>query len=255
MNVIRNYKKFLLRYFLVVYPIAIMGMWVYNGIQILLPRFQELFKRWFPGCLSRIVLYVNNIKVTVRGTAYVKNITGPCVFCANHESVLDPYLCLAYIPMRFKMFQSNTNMIHRARMQVAMNFLTKFDLAFLHDRFDRRRMISEFEKAAEHVKDGNNLLLFPEGQANHNGTVDRFSISGFRIPIMARAPIVPVVIHGTRAQLENRPLGGVGDSQGVIVEFLPPIFTRNLTKKDQVDLAGRVHAAIEKRHATMGCRS
>ena len=72
------------------------------------------------------------------------------------------------------------------------------------DRKDIRAGAQMVADAANEMKDGKSVLIFPEGTRTHTeGQLQHFKGGSFKIAIRAGAPVVPVTIIGTGNILED----------------------------------------------------
>jgi 1-acyl-sn-glycerol-3-phosphate acyltransferase len=67
------------------------------------------------------------------------------------------------------------------------------------DRYDRESAFKSLDVAANKIKSGVSVLIFPEGTRSRDGKIRPFKKGGFVLAIDSGVPIVPVVITGTRA--------------------------------------------------------
>ncbi len=141
----------------------------------------------------------------------------PVILMANHQSYVDiPVLYWLRWPFRWMadaglfripffgwaMGMAGYIPVHRGNAKAAVRFL---------------------ERAKETLAQGTPIFIFPEGTRSHTGVLGRFQTGGFRLSIMTGAPIVPVVVVGTRYLL---PRGSWIFRWGIrlSIHVLPPIF-------------------------------
>jgi 1-acyl-sn-glycerol-3-phosphate acyltransferase len=67
------------------------------------------------------------------------------------------------------------------------------------DRYHRESAFESLKVAANKIKGGVSVLIFPEGTRSRDGNIRPFKKGGFVMAIDSGVPIVPVVITGTRA--------------------------------------------------------
>jgi 1-acyl-sn-glycerol-3-phosphate acyltransferase len=67
------------------------------------------------------------------------------------------------------------------------------------DRYNRQSAIKSLSVAANKIKSGVSVLIFPEGTRSRDGKIRPFKKGGFVLAIDSGVPIVPVVITGTRS--------------------------------------------------------
>ena len=153
-----------------------------------------LFRKLWAPVFTKITF----INIDVEKSALIdKNKT--YVFTSNHQSFMDvPVICqtidtdfyfilkkeLKKIPF-IGWFASLTDMIYVER--------NKPDQANL-----------SIKKAGVKVKNGKNILIFPEGTRSETGRINKFKRGGFTIAQEAEVEIIPIAIEGTRlAQPKN----------------------------------------------------
>jgi len=111
------------------------------------------------------------------------------------------------------------------------------------DRKNRREAIKSFEQAAERIRAGRPVLLFPEETRSTDGNLLPFQRGGFLIALKSHLPIVPVGLEGPARLLPKysyllRP-------GRVTVRFGDPIATAGLGVTAKGDLMERTRTAIE----------
>lgn len=68
----------------------------------------------------------------------------------------------------------------------------------LIDRGQHDRAMAALEEAAQQVRDGKTVLIFPEGTRGSSETIGTFKGGGFKLARAAQVPIVPVGLRGCR---------------------------------------------------------
>jgi 1-acyl-sn-glycerol-3-phosphate acyltransferase len=185
---------------------------------------------------SRVLLAFAGVKVTVDWRAPLDK-NAPYVFMANHLSTVDIWALLAIFPFRVRMI---------AKKQLGS--IPLFGWAMRAGRFifiDRANAISarrSIDEAKRRIRNGDKVLLFPEGTRSRDGQLGAFKKGGFHLALDAGVPIVPVAISGTR---ELMPPDSYLVRKGPVhVTVCPPIPTDGLSDSDRDQLLERVRGVI-----------
>jgi 1-acyl-sn-glycerol-3-phosphate acyltransferase len=72
------------------------------------------------------------------------------------------------------------------------------------DRSNPRRAYQSLEAGAQRLREGLNLLVFPEGTRSTDGYVHGFKRGAFMLAQAAGTPVVPVAINGTASITPKR---------------------------------------------------
>ena len=147
---------------------------------------------------ARIILWAALVRLRVEGAERVPR-DGPVVFMANHESWLDIPVLLASIPVqvRFLAKKSLFGIPFLGWAMTAMGFIPV-------DRKNRREAVKSFEEAAQRIRTGRSVLIFPEETRTRDDNLLPFQRGGFLIAIKAGIPIVPVGLDGPRRCLATQ---------------------------------------------------
>ena len=146
----------------------------------------------------------------------------PCVYVANHQSLLDiPALALA-MPVDFRVVAK------RELLWIPIFGWALWLAGFVFiDRGDRERAIRSLERAARRVRRGTSIVVFAEGTRSPDGRLQPFKKGGFVMALQAGVPIVPVSIRGGHQVL---PKGSLLPRRGTIeVAFGAPVDTSDYT--------------------------
>lgn len=111
------------------------------------------------------------------------------------------------------------------------------------ERSDSRKSLVALKAAAQRVKDGTSVIVFPEGTRSPDRNLLPFKGGGFILAIQSGMPIVPVVIVGTR---DITPQGSLSvTAADVTIRILPPIETAGLKSADRGPLSDQVRQSID----------
>ena len=137
-------------------------------------------------------LAMNGSTIHVSG---IENIPaeGGVLFVANHQSNFDIPILIGHVP-RDKGFISKLELL---KVPTFSRWMKYIGCIFI-DRKDARQSLTAINEAAERLKEGHSLVIFPEGTRSADGIVGHFKAGGLRLAIKARVPIVPVTISGSK---------------------------------------------------------
>ena len=141
----------------------------------------------------------------------------PCIVVANHCSYLDGVVLAAVLPPRFDF------VIKREveSVPLAAFLLNRIGVQFV-TRGNRAGSLRDALRVMRSAADGGSLAFFPEGTFDTGTTLLRFHTGAFAAAERSGAPIVPLVLRGTRRCL---PPGSILPRPGRIeVRTLAPIF-------------------------------
>ncbi|MDA8414803.1 MAG: lysophospholipid acyltransferase family protein [Desulfobacteraceae bacterium] len=186
---------------------------------------------------ARFGLALNNTPVTVRGVEHLPD--GPFILMSNHQSNFDILALIATIPRR-------TYWIAKKEL---------FDIPVFGpsmrrggyiplDRSDGRKALKSMENAADIIRKGSSVVMFPEGTRSRDGHLLPFKRGGFMLAVRAGVPVVPVTINGSG---RVNPGGQVKLYSGNIsLSLHPQIDIPDGMKKNEVEewLMERVQGAI-----------
>ena len=144
---------------------------------------------------GRMLMAVFLIEVRVSGSEFLVR-DQAYVFASNHFSLIDTPLMFGFMPMSFRI--------------LARDGLWKIPFIGWHisraghlpvNRENPRRAARNIAFAAQKVREGRSILVFPEGGRRRGDSMRRFKTGAAHIAIKAGVPIVPIAISGTGAIL------------------------------------------------------
>lgn len=157
--------------------------------------------------------------------------TAPRVFLANHASNLDIWALTPVLPITTR-FVSKRTIFWIPVLGQAMALAGFIAI----DRKDRASAIRSLGRAADKVRRGASVILFPEGTRSRNGRLGRFKRGAFHLAVEASVAVVPVAISGAYDVLKPKSI--VVRPGPVRVTFAPPI--------DVASYAGNLDGLIER---------
>jgi 1-acyl-sn-glycerol-3-phosphate acyltransferase len=145
--------------------------------------------------LSRLLLRLFGFPVHVHGLEHLLH-QQACVLVVNHASYLDPLVLVAVLP-------SSISFV--AKRELAEQFFARLLFRRLGtefvERFDPQRGVEDTDRVLQAVRQGRSMLFFPEGTFGRAPGLRPFRMGAFVVAAQAGAPLVPMVITGTRSIL------------------------------------------------------
>jgi 1-acyl-sn-glycerol-3-phosphate acyltransferase len=137
---------------------------------------------------TRGSLFIFGVRVKVIGKENVARGTGK-VYISNHASYLDIFTQLAYLP-------DNVRMVYKKEInKVPLLGWAMMATGFISiDRENIRSAMSSLEKAAEKIRNGLSIVIYPEGTRTRDGSVGEFKRGMFFLADKAKSDIIPVSI-------------------------------------------------------------
>jgi 1-acyl-sn-glycerol-3-phosphate acyltransferase len=191
--------------------------------------------RWWAGVWLRAA----GARVTVDGLEHFRS-AAPCVIVSNHQSSLDPIVCLRAVPVSLRVLTMR-ELFRIPLLGPAMRTIGMIEV-------DRQnpdvRQIDQ--AAARDLAAGHSLLAYPEGKISPGGAIGTFKDGAFIIAVASQVPVVPVAIHGTRLIW---PPGRRAIHRGQVrVAAASPLLTTGLTRHDVAGLREQARDAICSAH-------
>lgn len=146
----------------------------------------------FSQFLSKFFILLTGCPVKVVGREILKQ-DFPMIFISNHASYVDSLFLFAILPKN-TLFVTKKEMLKWpvvGRMIEKFNFLTV-------DRIEVSKSIADTQVIVEKLKQGNSILLYPEGTFTYATGLRPFKIGAFKLAVDTGVPICPIAIQGTR---------------------------------------------------------
>jgi 1-acyl-sn-glycerol-3-phosphate acyltransferase len=185
----------------------------------------------------RLGLALVGIRYRVAGAEHVPR-DRAAVFCANHQSNVDP-------PLLFDAIHPYMHILYKAEIDAIPILARAFRYGgFLPvDRRNKEAALRSIEAGAASIRSGNSFLIFPEGTRSRTADLLPFKKGGFIMALKAQAPIVPVAVQGGRDAMQKgsafiRPVR-------VSVRIGEPIETAGLDLRDRDALIQETRRRIE----------
>ena len=187
---------------------------------------------------ARFILKVLGISYSLHGAAKITPGTSYIV-TPNHQSFMDFLALASALPLRFRWV-----------LKKDLTSLPLFGWGLVRigavsiDRSRGRNAVKIILAAAEKLKDGWSLLIYPEGTTTRDGFLLPFKKGPFKLAVKTGVPVLPVTCNGPFKIL---PRGSRHIKSGHIeVTIGDPIITKELTEKDIPELLEKTRSEIAK---------
>jgi len=197
-------------------------------------------QHWCARTWCRLIAGTASARVRVIGMENVPQ--QAAVFVANHSSYLDIPAIWGYVPVQFR--------IMAKRSLFYVPFMGWFLSRAGHipvDRENSRAALANINRAADKLRAGCSLVVFPEGHRSVDGVLQDFKNGGFKLAQKADVPVVPVTIIGSHRVLKKDSLVFHAGEITVIID--PPLSTAGYTSRTLPDLMQQTRSIIARRLA------
>ena len=175
------------------------------------------------------------IKVVVTGLEHIPA-GQSCIFMCNHVSNLDPPVVIPMLPGRSSVLLKKE--LTKIPILGTAMLMAKFVPVERGSRRDAAK--ASVEAAADALRSGLHILVFPEGTRALDGRLSTFKKGPFFLAMETGAPIVPVAISGTERMMRK---GSFAIQPGIArVQLLAPVFPAAVASREE--LLSTVYKAI-----------
>jgi len=188
---------------------------------------------------AQSILMVSRIPVRVNGLSNIEP-DKSYVYMANHQSNFDIPVLLGYLPVQFR-WLAKAELFKIPVFGRAMRGAGYVKI----DRFNQESAFESINEAAQKMKNGVSVMIFPEGTRSKNGRIRPFKKGGFVMAVDSGVPIVPVIIRGTWPIMAKSSLRiNHGD---VEMEIAKPIDTTGYSKETKEELMNKGRTVIRQK--------
>jgi len=185
---------------------------------------------------GKIQLATTGTTVKVQGLENIDPIKS-YILVANHQSNFDIFAFLGYLPIQFRWI-AKAELFRAPFMGWAMSRIGYIAI----DRESPKKAYRSMLQAAEKVKKGFSVLIFPEGTRSPDGNLQPFKKGLFLIALKSQAPILPITICGTAKIM---PKGAWRVHPGRVQIIIdPPLETAGVPPQKEEELSARVRSIL-----------
>jgi 1-acyl-sn-glycerol-3-phosphate acyltransferase len=185
---------------------------------------------------AKSILFVTRIKVSVNGLSNIDP-SASYIYMSNHQSNFDIPVLLAYLPVQFR-WLAKAELFRIPIFGRSMRAAGYISI----DRSKRASAFESISEAAEKIKNGVSMMIFPEGTRSIDGKIRPFKRGGFVLAVDSGVPIIPIVLRGTRSIMTK---GQLRIKAGhVYMDIQKPIETSDYTRQSKDALIERLRTLI-----------
>ena len=167
-------------------------LWVYLLIGRPGLRADQAVRMW-----CRMVLKACAIPVRVSGVAHLDGV-GPAILVANHASYVDSVVLMATIPTDFRFIAKR----RLADYPLIGTVIRKAGHVTI-EKATVAQQISGADLLARQLREGRQILVFPEGTFFRKPELRRFRLGAFKAAVDTKCAVVPIALRGTRLVLPD----------------------------------------------------
>lgn len=195
-------------------------------------KFKRWAKRW-----ADIVLALSGMRVKVCEQVALDP-DQSYVFAANHQNMLDIFILSGKLPYPFGFVAKE----EVRRVPVIGTAMRHAPSVFV-DRSNPRAAIASMKVAGQQIREGNSVLIFPEGHRTYAPSLLPFKKGAFMLALEAGVPIVPVTIVNSYSLMDERKfIARPGKMQ---LSVGSPISVDGLRRSDIPTVMNQVRAQLE----------
>ena len=171
---------------------------------------------------GKTVMWACGVDLKVEG---LENLSGePTIIMYNHQSSLDIVAFSAALPVEWRAIMKK----EVAKMPF-VGWVSKLAGHYFVARDGSSDDTNEVKKIVRELKDGPSVIMAPEGTRSPDGRLLPFKKGGFLIAMMAKVPVVPIVIWGGKNVRKKNSLE-LHTNKTMLVKILEPIDVDSLPK-------------------------
>ncbi|MDJ0850160.1 MAG: lysophospholipid acyltransferase family protein [Myxococcota bacterium] len=190
--------------------------------------------QWVGRSWMHWILVSCGVRVESEG---LEGVTRPCILMSNHQSVFDIAAIVETFPYDWR-FVAKRELLHVPFFGWALAVADQIII----DRSNRAEAVKSLRLAAQRIRGGENVIVFPEGTRSADALLHDFKSGGFHLAIEAGVPVIPVTVSGSQRITPKRSLRI--ESGRVLVRYGKPIETSGLRIEDRNELKRIVREAI-----------
>lgn len=170
---------------------------------------------------ARTNLWAAGIKLQVEGLENLPK--DPCIIMFNHQSALDILAYMSILPIDWRAIMKK-----EVGQIPFIGWVSRLSGHYLVARDGSSSDTREVKKIVSKIRSGPSVVVAPEGTRSKDGKLLPFQKGGFLIAVLARVPVVTMVITGGAELLSK---GSRHPNPGTMkIKLFPPISVDDMPK-------------------------
>lgn len=178
------------------------------------------------------------VKVTVSGASNLEP-GRTYVVASNHQSLFDTPILFAYLPLSFRILYKRS--LNRIPFLGWHLFLSGHVAV---ERENPTKARESLEDAAERIRNGTSVAVFPEGTRSYDGVLRGFKKGSFRLAIKAETSVVPLTITDSHLVMKRGEVTVHPRTVKLIIDR--PIAVEGWSEERAAELGERVRQIVSK---------
>ncbi|GEM_PF-100533 len=180
--------------------LAAIGTVTFSICEIINYRFQpsaHTFKRW-AARWARFIMRPLGIRPALLMQTPLDPDT-PYVFISNHQCALDILALADALPFPF-------GFVAKAELAEVpfLGHAIRYSASLFIDQRHPRRAVESLKLAGQRIREGNSVLIFPEGHRTYLPCMQPFKRGAFMLALEAGVPLVPIVLIDSYRYVDER---------------------------------------------------
>jgi len=221
-------KKYIILFFNILITIFYGSLsFIYSFFDSTGEKQHKCAQAWGKTCLKN-----SGVNVLVKGLSNI-NGNGPFIFTSNHQSYLDIWIALATLPYSFR-FLAKESLFKWPFIGWHLTRSGHIPIA----REDSKSGVKSLLNTVKKIKNGTNVLIFPEGRRSKEGIMGEFKKGAFLLAAKTGVTLVPIIMKNTASLF---PEGSLFVYPGKVeINILPQVDTGKFGSKKTDELMEHV---------------
>jgi 1-acyl-sn-glycerol-3-phosphate acyltransferase len=146
------------------------------------------------------LIWAARAKVSFSGGEGV-DFSRPAIYVSNHQGMLDIPAIFVSLPVNLRFVAKES----LRRVPFLGWYMWIAGYVFV-DRSNRRKAVESLARAAQRIRNGVSVVVFPEGTRSADGHILPFKKGPFMLALKASVPIVPIAVEGSHRILNKNSL-------------------------------------------------